>query len=49
MKYNLPMAISNLTNMSNDLNLDQGDIYKSKNNLAIEFSRTNLAGQFQLN
>ena len=33
-KYNLPMTMSNLTNMSNDLNLDQGDVYKSKYNLA---------------
>ena len=33
-KYNLPKTIANLTNMSNHLNLDQGDIYKSKYNLA---------------
>ena len=28
------MTLANLTNMSNYLNLDQGDVYKSKYNLA---------------
>ena len=34
MKYNLLKTLANLTNMSNYLNLDQGDVYKSKYNLA---------------
>ena len=29
-KYNLPMTMSNLSNMPKDLNLDQGDTCKSK-------------------
>ena len=31
-KYNLPMT--NLTNMSEDLNLDQGNVYKSEYNFS---------------
>ena len=27
-------SVADLSNMSNDLNLDQGDVYKSKYNLA---------------
>jgi hypothetical protein len=34
MKYNKLMALTNLTNMCKNLNLDQGDVYKSKYNLA---------------
>ena len=34
MKHNKLMALANLTNMCKNLNLDQGDVYKSKYNLA---------------
>ena len=34
MKYNLLMNLAKLTNMCKNLNLDQGDFYKSKYNLA---------------
>ena len=34
MKYNLLMTLAKLNNMCKNLNLDQGDVYKSKYNFA---------------
>ena len=42
-KYNLLMTLAKLTNMCKDLNLDQGDVYKSKYYLADHFCPLNLA------